>query len=217
MAKRRNPPSGANDDEVRRLLERYACPVPFHEVRTRFLGNIASPIMAASPMDQVKALWGGELPEFDSMDAVNELIGALVMSLWNRLTRHQDRKHPFRLTRFEVPASREGLERISRVRREEIDGFVEELFGPAECIDLPETAHRVLNALSEMRVLLEGARPLAVDETKPASAEDIAGTIRNIRQLTRIAEREIHEAVLSCARARRDMLMGMPAEKPISH
>jgi len=28
--------------------------------------------MSASPLDAVKALWGGELPEFDSLDAVNE-------------------------------------------------------------------------------------------------------------------------------------------------
>jgi len=31
------------DDQVSALLERYACPVPFHEVRTRFLGNISFP------------------------------------------------------------------------------------------------------------------------------------------------------------------------------
>ena len=174
---------------MRRLLDRCNCPVAFHEVRTRFLGNIASPILVASPLDQVKALWGGELPEFESMDAANELIGALAIGLWNRLTRHQDRRHPFRLTRFEVPASREGLERICRVRREEIDRFVEGLFGSAESIDLPETAHRALNTLSEMRAILEGAQTLAADETKPASAEDITGTLRNMRELTRIAER----------------------------
>jgi hypothetical protein len=52
------------DDQVRALLKRYACPVPFHEIRTRFLGNIASPVMSASPLDTVKELWGGELPEF---------------------------------------------------------------------------------------------------------------------------------------------------------
>ena len=38
----------------------------------------------------------------------NELIGALVMGLWNRLTRHQERAVPFRLIRLEVPATREG-------------------------------------------------------------------------------------------------------------
>jgi hypothetical protein len=37
-------------------------PVPCHEVRTRFLGNIAAPQLAVSPMQIVKDLWGGELP-----------------------------------------------------------------------------------------------------------------------------------------------------------
>jgi len=33
--------------------------VPFHAVRTRFLGNIASSVMSALPLDTLK---GGELP-----------------------------------------------------------------------------------------------------------------------------------------------------------
>src|SRR5215469_1942528 len=39
------------DDETRSLLDRYRCPVPFHVVRARLLGNIASPDMTRSPMD----------------------------------------------------------------------------------------------------------------------------------------------------------------------
>jgi hypothetical protein len=42
--------------------------VPFHEVRTRFLGNIATPVVSASPLKVVEALWGGELPAFDSIE-----------------------------------------------------------------------------------------------------------------------------------------------------
>ncbi len=41
-------------------------------------------------------------------DAANELIGALIMGLWNRLTRHQERNHPFRLIRLDPPATRDG-------------------------------------------------------------------------------------------------------------
>ena len=70
-------PTGASDAEVIAMLKRYRCPTPFHEVRTRFLGNIASPVLSASPMETIKQLWGGELPEFDSMDAVNELFNVL--------------------------------------------------------------------------------------------------------------------------------------------
>src|SRR3954464_13244518 len=74
MGKRHQGPTGASDTEVRGLLDRYGCPTPFHAVRTRFLGNIASPVLGASPLDQVKALWDGELPEFDDVEAANELV-----------------------------------------------------------------------------------------------------------------------------------------------
>jgi hypothetical protein len=40
---------------------------------------------------------------------------------------------------------------VALTRRQELDGFVEGLFGGQEHIDLPERAHRALNSLSEMR------------------------------------------------------------------
>ena len=55
---------------VRALLDRYACPVPFHVVRMRFLGNIASPKLDASPIKIIETLWGGEMPVFDADDDV---------------------------------------------------------------------------------------------------------------------------------------------------
>ncbi|MCA7118281.1 MAG: hypothetical protein LGL72_02470 [Acidibrevibacterium sp.] len=170
MAKRTPPPT-ASDDQVRALLARTHCPVPFHAVRTRFLGNIASPDMQSSPMEMVKALWGGELPTFESIDDANELIGALVMGLWNRLTRHQERSAPFRLMRMEVPATRDGLATLARLRREELEGFVEGLFGNKESLDLPERAHKALGALAEIRAMLEEAQVLAEDLTKPAASD----------------------------------------------
>ncbi len=216
MAKRTTPPT-ASDDQVRALLDRYRCPVPFHAVRTRFLGNIASPDMQASPIKMVEALWGGALPTFDSIDEANELIGALVMGLWNRLTRHQERSVPFRLTRMEVPATREGMATLARLRREELEGFVEGLFGDKESLDLPERAHKALGTLAEIRAMLDGAQVLADDPSKPAAPDDIAATIGHFRELTRIAEHEMHEAVLSCTRARRQMLAALPASRPVLH
>jgi hypothetical protein len=211
------PIKAVSDNDVRVLLERYRCPVPFHAVRTRFLGNIASPIISASPLDTVKALWGGELPEFDSLDAVNELLAMLVMGLWNRLTRHQERNAPFRLVRLEIPDTREGLVRIALIRREELDGFVEGLFGKEQRLELPERAHRALDALSELRAIFDGLYELAGNPTKPETADDIAQTRRHIRELTKVGEREIHEVVLSCTRARRQLLDSVPTTKPILH
>ena len=69
-------------------------------------------------MKEVESLWGGELPEFENIEAANELIGALVMGLWSPLTRRQERGNPFRLTRLDVPATREGLAIFALMRRQ---------------------------------------------------------------------------------------------------
>ena len=210
-------PGIATDEEIRALLERYRCPVLFHEVRTRFLGNIATPVMLASPIKTVESLWGGKLPDFGSLDAANELIGALIMGLWNRLTRHQERSAPFRLTRPNVATSREGLATLALIRRQELDGFVEGLFGAEEAIDLPERAHRGLGVLGELRALLAGVLDVTTDANKAASVGDIKGMLRQMREMTRIAEHEMHEVILSCKRARRNALVSLPARKPTLH
>ncbi len=209
--------AGASDAEVVALLERYRCPTPFHEIRTRFLGNIASPVMSASPLETVKQLWGGELPEFDSVDAVNELLGALVAGLWNRLTAHQSGRNPFRLLRFEVAQTREGLKHLALVRGQELDGFVEGLFGPEEHINLPERAHRALGVLAEIRAMLVGVINLLDDSSKTAEPDDIKGLVRNIQEITIIVETELNKAIYSCVRARRQRLEQIPATKPTLH
>jgi hypothetical protein len=212
MAKSREPVA-ASDDQVCALLERYACPVPFHEVRTRFLGNIAS-LTSASPLEIVKELWGGELPEFSDIDAANELIGALVMGLWNRLTQHQNRGTPFRLVRVAQPETQKGLHRLTLIRSQEIDGFVHGLFGNEEVVDLPKRAHRALDNLSEARGLLERLHHATRPTVEPA-VPDIEAACRTVRELSKKSEHEIHEAVIACARARRQMIAQTP--KPTMH
>jgi hypothetical protein len=216
MAKPPIPPT-ATDEEVRALLERYRCPVLFHEVRTRCLGNIASPGTGISPIKMVEGLWGGKLPDFGSTDAAKDLYGALIMGLWNRLTRHQERSAPFRLSRPDVAPTREGLAALALIRRQELDGFVEGLFGAEEIMDLPERAHRSLRTLGEMRALIAGVLDIASDRNRAATTDDIEGTFRHMREMTRIAEHEMHAVVLSCKRARRQMLVGLSASKPTMH
>lgn len=210
-------PTPASDKQVRALLERFACPVPFHEVRTRFLGNIAAPSMSASPMKVVGGLWGGELPEFETIDDANELIRALIAGLWNRLTRHQDRSAPFRLTRAEVGATREGLAALALVRRQELDGFIEGLFGKEEIVDFPERAHSGLERLAQMRALFATVVDVATDLSKPGSIRDMEMTLRHVREMIKNAEHEMHTIVLACKRARKQMLADFPATKPTMH
>jgi hypothetical protein len=209
--------TGANDAEVIALLKRYKCPTPYHEVRTRFLGNIASPVMGASPLQAVKQLWGGELPEFDAIEAVNELLNALVAGLWNRLAAHQSSRNPFRLIRFEVAQTREGVKHLALVRRQELDGFVEGLFGAEKQIDLPERAHRAIGVLHDIRAMLAGAVDLLDDSSKAAEPDDLKGLVRNFQEISIILETEMNKAILSCVRARRQPLEQIPATKPTSH
>jgi hypothetical protein len=119
--------------------------------------------------------------------------------------------------RIEIPEPREGLAHIALIRREELDGFVDGLFGKEQSLELPERAHRALNALSELRAIFDGLYELAGNPTKPVTVDDIAQTRRNIRELTKVGEREIHEAVLSCTRARRQFLSSVPTAKATRH
>src|SRR5215469_13892413 len=108
------PNRPVSDDEIRSLLDRYRCPMPFHVVRTRLLGNIALPDMTASPMDTVAGLWGGELPAIDNPDALNELLRVLLMGLWNKLAGHQNRNAPFRMIRVATRQRPQAQRRIPR-------------------------------------------------------------------------------------------------------
>ncbi len=181
------------------------------------MGNIASPVMGASPLETVKRMWGGELPEFDSVEALNELFNALVSGLWNRLTEHQSSRNPFRLLRFDVPQTRDGAKHFALVRRQELDGFVEGLFGPENVIDLPARAHEGLGVLTEVRSFLAGLIALLDDASKPADDSDLRGLVRNIQKLTLIAETEINQIVVSCKRARRQLLAQTATAKPTLH
>ena len=186
-------------------------------MRTRFLGNIATPDLTASPLRIVEGLWGGELLAFDNVDDANTLIGALVQGLWNDLAKHQKRSQPFRLTRMNLDPSPKNLAYSAQVRRQELEGFIEGLFNGQDRIDLPERAHQALGHLGELRAMMAGIEDLVARDIKAESRTDLETTFKHVRELTRIMETEIHEAVLSCTRARRQMLEEVPTENPTLH
>ena len=203
----------AGSKAVRALLDRYACPVPFHVVRMRFLGNIASPKLDASPIKTIETLWGGELPVFDNVEAVNELFGTM-MSLWNELTKHQSAVKPVRLPRMVAKTDREGLRLFCQTRTEELEGFIDGLFGDEEAIDLPERANEALNHLTDINAMLHGLLDLMAREPAPsASEEDRARPLEGVVKISGIAEKEIHSAVLSCTQARRQAISTIAVDK----
>jgi hypothetical protein len=210
-------PKAPSETIIRALLARHGCPVPFHAVRTRFLGNIATPTWSASPLRVVERLWGGELPEFESVDEANALFEALVQGLWNDLTRHQKRTQPFRVTRVPMQPTAANLAHYASVRLEELDGFIDGLFGGAEAIDLPERAHMAVGHLTELRAIMAGVSDLMARDPDDASRAELEIMFKQLREVTRIMETEMNEAVLSCARARRRMLEGIPTQRPTLH
>jgi hypothetical protein len=206
-----------NEKTVKALLEKHGCPVPFHEVRARFLGNIATPEVSASPLQIIKDLWGGELPVFGNLDEANELIGALVQGLWNDLTRYQKRSQPFRLIRVLMEPTAANLGQYGLIRLQELDGFIDGLFNGEEAIDLPERAHEAVGHLAELRAMMAGICDLVARDPDSDDRTQLDTTFKHLRELTRIMETEIHEAVLCCTRARRQMLRGIITARPTLH
>lgn len=202
---------GASDKDVQAVLLRHRCPTPLHAMRTLVLGHIASPRLDVSPMAPVAQAWGGELPEFASSEEVEEVMRVLVHGLWNRLSEHQSTRHPFRLTRFEVTPTRQALQDLARVRAQELEGFVDGLFGPEEEMLLPQRAHEAVAALADVHAMFDGAAGLLADETKPAPVHELKALLRNLQQLTIVADEQINKAVQSCKRARSQRLEAMAA------
>jgi hypothetical protein len=207
-----------SDQVITALLEKHACPLPFHAVRALFMGNIATPDMTASPMQTIRDLWGGELPEFETQQDAELLLTGLMQGLWNGMSAHQNWTNPFKLIRVKSPQpSWEALARLSLLRREELDGFIEGLFAGHEEIDLPEKAHLATNTLGKIRSLLTGLHELATKNASPTDIKELDGMITQVRDLSIIAEKEINVAIQSCKRARAQLLETYTAEKPVLH
>ena len=211
MSSTKSPPGRgtSTDKDVQALLVRYRCPTPLHALRTLLLGTIASPRLEVSPMTPLAQAWGGELPEFASADEVEEVMQVLVHGLWNRLSEHQNSRTPFRLPRFEVLPTRQALLDLARMRAHELKGFVDGLFGTEDEMLLPQKAHEAVVALAELHAMFDGAARLLADDSKPAPDHELKGLLRNLQQMTIVADEQINKAVQSCKRARGQRLETM--------
>jgi hypothetical protein len=127
----------AGDASLKRLLERYRCPAPFHVVRMRFWGEIVSPSLQASPIKTIESFWPNGLPTFKDGAEANALFQAL-MSLWNNVARFQDGSPPLKLQKVDKLDTREALHAAAKLRVEELlDGFMHGFTGGNQQIDVP--------------------------------------------------------------------------------
>lgn len=121
-----------------------------------------------------------------------------------------------------VPFHAVRTSRFTEVRLLEIDGFLDGLFGEEAEIELPERAHLAVGMLQKMRGMMAGVvdladRDVVAHELSDDEQGQIAATFEQLREMTRIMEAEVHEAILSCARARRQGLTGIPTASPVLH
>ena len=65
--------------------------------------------------------------------------------------------------------------------------------------------------------MMAGIEELVARDPKSENRTELEATFKHLRELTRIMELEIHEAVLSCTRARKHMLASLPTQKPTVH
>ena len=136
--------------------------------------------------------------------------------MWNHLAGHQSGTKPFRLLRWAVGAVGADLKRLCQTRTEELEGFIEGLFGDEEGVDLPERASEALGCLGEINAMMHGVLDL-IRREPPPSGKELAPTVKNVKELSRIAEKELHTLVLSCKRARQQLLSTLPVDKPTIH
>ena len=107
---------------------------------------------------------------------------------------------------------------MCRTRTEELEGFIDGLFGDEDVIDLPERAHEALDHLGEINAMLRGILNLMERASAPpASEQDLVKMLEEVRELSGIAEMELHALVLSCTRARQQVLSTIAVDKPSIH
>ncbi len=142
-----------------------------------------------------------------------------MQGLWNDLARHQKRSQPFRLTRTTMEETGANLALYGRMDAplEELDGFFDELFLGVDSVDLPERAFEAVNILGELHITLSRICEILASDSPADDRAELDIAFKLMRDFSRKMKTEIHEAVLSCTRARRQMLKTIPTTRPTVH
>jgi hypothetical protein len=159
----------AGDAALKRLLERYRCPTPFHAVRMRFWGEIVSPSLQTSPIKTIEGLWPNGLPTFEDGNEANAFFQAL-MSLWNNVARFQDGS--LKLQKIDKTDTRDALHAAAKLRVEELyDGFMQGFTGGNQQLDVPPGVGDLFGRVEKSIELLATTRN---NFAKPPGPEDAA-------------------------------------------
>jgi hypothetical protein len=188
------------DAALQRLLEKYNCPTPFHVVRMRFLGEIASLDFGASPIKTIESFWDGDLPVFDRKEEGSAFFQAM-MSLWNRLARHQD---GVLVKLFKLKKLREwdDVAAAFRMRAEEIrDGFLVGYAGSGTDQHLPESLEEALHGLNEIADRFDEA----AERVQGPERDEDELSLADFRQVIEVRTKEVETLLTAIMGASKEL------------
>jgi len=199
----------SGDAAFKAFLRRYDCPTPFHVVRMRFVGWVASPALASSPLPIIETMWPGGLPEFGGEREATTFYETFA-GLINHVSRYQN---GIRVAMAKLPKlrDREGLAAAFRFRAEEIrDGFLVGYHGDEDETQAPEQLReplaRLKSLVEELGDLADRAGREMLGDHKPLFAQ----YDRLFGVITGVAELQLTNLILSATAERAAELTGDP-------
>ncbi len=189
-----NIPHAILHADVRRLLKKYQCALQLHQVRALFMGAIVSPVEQINPLQQVKMLWDGALPEMKSVRAADELIQVLITGLWNQLATDCEAGNPFTLIENGSVVTEKELKAWAQIKSEEIGSFLSGFFQGSDSLDVLTELHESLDVLVDLNGMFSGVARIPSKRTTDED-EEIRSLMRQLTQLVTIAEREINNII----------------------
>ena len=181
------------------LLKRYNCPVPFHQFRTILIGFIISPIKSMPPLEIIKKIWGGKLPNFENIDQLSSFMNDVFMSYWNNLTDHRNSKLPFYFSPIKIKESDKSLSDLCRIRREEIGGLLFGLMSGDENNEFSQTIQESIAHLEEIWGYFEATYDLIQKNGIGKNQKEISNMTFLLKDMEKIAQIEINELINNCA------------------
>jgi hypothetical protein len=201
----------AGDASLKRLLERYRCPAPFHVVRMRFWGEIVSPSLQASPIKTIESFWPNGLPTFKDGAEANALFQAL-MSLWNNVARFQDGSPPLKLQKVDKLDTRAALHAAAKLRVEELlDGFMYGFTGGSQQIDVPPGVGDLLSRVEKSIELLATTRNTFAKPPGPEDAAILAELGGIFPQVDRAVQADLNAIAVAVKNWRKNRLHALPS------
>lgn len=199
----------AGEVVLKRLLERYRCPAPFHVVRMRFWGEIVSPLLQASPIKTIESLWPSGLPTFNNGDEANAFFQAL-MSLWNNVARFQSGSPPLKLQKVDNIDTRVALHAAAKLRVEELlDGFMHGFTGGNRQIDVPPGVGDLLGRVEKGIELLTTTRNTFAKPPGPDDAAMLAELGQIFPEVDRAVQGDLNAIAVAVTSWRKNQLRGL--------